>query len=64
MKKYPKTIFVYRDNEGTEDEFFMVCEKIEEAAEVDNSRIVGVYELKQTGTVTATVNITTNIPER
>ena len=61
MKKYPKTIFVYRDNEGTEDEFFMVCEKIEEAAELNKSRIIGLYELKGTGLVKTKVELETNL---
>ncbi len=44
MKKYPKTIFVQRENEKSEDEFLSATEKPDE---VINDGKVAIYELKE-----------------
>ncbi len=44
MKKYPKKIFVQRENEKTEDEFLSATENPEE---VVNDGKVAIYELKE-----------------
>lgn len=49
MKKYPKTIFVQRENENTEDEFLSATEKSDE---VMYDGKVAIYELKEMKTKT------------
>lgn len=44
MKKYPKQIFVQRENENTEDELLSATEKSEE---VVYDAKVAIYELKE-----------------
>ena len=44
MKKYPKVLYVQRENTGTKDEYILACEKFEEL-EVDGE--MAVYELKR-----------------
>lgn len=44
MKKYPKEIFVQRENAGTEDEFLSATEKPEEV--IDDGK-VAIYLLKE-----------------
>ena len=57
MKKYPKQIIVFRNNEGQDDEWFEVSEKLFDAACMDQPRIVGLYELKDTVTLTTEVKV-------
>ena len=55
MKKYPKRIYVHRENEGTTDEFFDVAEDLNHFATIEK-RAVGVYELVKTGRISLIVN--------
>ena len=42
--KYPKTLYVQRENAGTEDEYILACEKFEE---LERDGELAVYELKR-----------------
>jgi hypothetical protein len=45
-KKFPERLYIYRENEGTNDEFLCFSEK-EEDIDIINDKIrVGIYELK------------------
>lgn len=50
--KFPKEIFVTIENEGKEDEFFMVNRGIKGVPKLWPKGKVGVYELKETQEVT------------
>jgi len=47
MKKLPKTMYLFRDNEGTKDEYFASAESLDELSDKGESRIVGEYVLKR-----------------
>lgn len=57
----PKKLFIYRENEGTDDEFFMVGEVLEDCAQKGEVVLVGVYELKEQLEVTLEVKETVHI---
>lgn len=51
LKIFPNTVYVYRYNEGTRDEYLVVSERMEDATEdlaAWETRFVGVYGLKET----------------
>ena len=49
--QFPKKLFVYVENEGTQDEFLMACKTERECANLNETRLVGVYELKEVGKI-------------
>jgi len=54
MKKLPKKVYVHREWDG--DDWYLVAdEKLADAADKDEKRTVGVYELVETLTVTTEV---------
>lgn len=57
MKRYPKQVAVFWQNEGEEDEFLEVWKDIDDLAVVGESRKVALYELKEVVTVTAEVKV-------
>lgn len=57
MKKFPKEIFVHRENQGTKDEFLEVTKTTDELAVVGTSISVGRYVLKETLNVTARTEV-------
>jgi hypothetical protein len=50
----PKTIYVFRQ-EGSGEDWLQPEEELRECASLEESRVVGVYELKETMTVSAEV---------
>lgn len=57
----PKKLFIYRENEGTDDAFFMTNETIEDCAVKGEVVLVGVYELKEQLEVTLEVKETVHV---
>lgn len=57
MKKLPKELYVFRENEGTQDEFLITHETAHDAADLSENRIVGRYVLEETLEVSAMVSI-------
>lgn len=56
MKKFPKTLYITRENEGEgDDEYLQPREKLNEAAELDKKKHVAVYELKEVVVLTTAV---------
>jgi hypothetical protein len=45
-KKFPKLMYVKRENEGTSEEYWHAEENYEEHAENNEEITIGVYELK------------------
>ena len=43
----PKKLFIYRENEGNEDEFLLCENTVEDCAKKGEVVLVGVYELKE-----------------
>ena len=43
--KMPKEVYLYKDHEGTDDEFLLVGKTVEEVAEIGEKRKVGKYVL-------------------
>ena len=58
MEKYPKTIYVTRENQFAEDEFFSVQENLDRVGQFGTTVQVAIYELKE---VRHAVNQTTLI---
>ena len=58
IKKFAKTVYVYRHLEDTIDECLQVCETPEESTLPGEKRLVGVYELKETVIVEVQAKIT------
>lgn len=54
-KQFPKQLFVYIENKGTDDEFLMACNTENECADMNHVQLVGVYELKETRKVAVNV---------
>jgi len=50
MKKYPRRLYVFRENAGTKEEFFLAEEDASELADRDQN-IIGVYELVKTAKI-------------
>lgn len=44
----PKKMYVYLDDDDPDSTFLMACETVDETAAFGESRLVGVYELKET----------------
>jgi len=44
-KSFPKKIYVFREEEGTENEFYYVCESVEELP--NDAKLVAIYTLDQ-----------------
>ncbi len=57
MKPYPNTLYVYRENEGEENEFLQESETLNGTAALDENRVVAVYELKEIVEVTTQVKV-------
>ena len=57
MKKYPKTIYVFRENEGTEGEFFALSETVESLAVIGEETIVAEYSFVRPIAITARVSV-------
>ena len=55
-KKLPKKIFVHREGEG-EDEYLMINEDIQDAADMFSTKLVGTYRLEATSIVTGIAKI-------
>lgn len=43
--QYPKQLFIVKENEGTEDEFFNTSESLDDMEIVNEERAVAVYQL-------------------
>jgi len=56
-KKYPKVLYVFREDEDTPNEFFLCFESAVEIIDVNEDRLIGVYELKNTAKVSAEVKM-------
>lgn len=54
MKKFPKTIYVTRENEGTDDEYLNIQIDGVDDTRFDETTTVAVYELKEVGEVQVT----------
>lgn len=50
MKKFPKTIYVTREDEGTTDEYFNAFQTIEERT-FEETQVTARYELVEVGKV-------------
>ena len=48
MNKLPKIVWIYREEEGTEDEFLSLAEKCDGLVEMKQKRLVGKYKLIET----------------
>jgi len=57
----PKKLFIYRENEGNEDEFLLCENTVEDCAKKGEVVLVGVYELKEQLEVTLEVKETVHI---
>lgn len=56
MKKFPKVLYVTRENEGEgEDEYLQPREVLDDAAELGAERRVAVYELKEVVVLTTEI---------
>jgi hypothetical protein len=54
-KSFPKVVFVVRENEGDENEYLSLRETLQEAAELDEVRHAGRYELVEELSVSTSV---------
>jgi hypothetical protein len=52
--KFPKKILVYKEQDG-DDELLIACKTERECADINQSRLVGVYELVEVGKVLVNV---------
>jgi hypothetical protein len=57
MKKFPKTLFVARELEGTQEEYLAADEDVLAFANLHAPRPVGVYELQETAKLVSRVSI-------
>lgn len=57
-KAFPRVLYVVREEEG-DDEYFVAADTEEYHAKIGERVVVAVYELKHTGTITATVKVET-----
>lgn len=55
IRKLPKKVYVFMENPGMEDEYLVAEESFEACAAKGECRLVGVYELTDTHTVTLEV---------
>ncbi len=55
MKKYPRRIYVFRENDGTEDEFFNSQRDASVFASLDETKNIAIYELVKTAKIKAVV---------
>lgn len=56
MKKFPKTLYITRENEDrSDDEYLQPREALDDAAEIGVERRVAVYELKEVVILTTEV---------
>lgn len=62
MKKLPKTLYVYKENDGTEDEFLSTHEELDTIAVETGKRVrVGVYTLEKQVEVVTETNIVAEV---
>lgn len=54
MKKFPKTVYVTRENPGTEDEYLAINGDEGDVPEVDSNTPVAIYELAETAEIVVT----------
>ena len=45
--KFPKVIYVVKENEGKDDEFFLAEVTVDQIEVINTNRYIGVYEFKQ-----------------
>jgi hypothetical protein len=50
QKQFPPKLFVYRDEDG-DDVYYIANETERECASLGESRLVGIYELKEVGKI-------------
>lgn len=51
-KAFPKSVFVYRGEEGGPNEYMAVTTQLEESTELgETKKLVGIYDLRETITV-------------
>ena len=55
-EKFPKKLYVYREQDG-KDTYLLCYETPRECADLQEDRLVGIYELTGTGTVTVGVDV-------
>lgn len=54
MKKFPKTVYVTRENAGTDDEYLGINGDDGDIPEVDSTTPVAIYELVETAEIVVT----------
>lgn len=55
-EKFPQKLYVYRDVDG-EDTYLLCYETPRECADLQEDRLVGIYELTGTGTIAVSVDV-------
>ncbi len=55
-KRFPDTIFVYKELDGDE-EYFVTSDELSSLANLDEDRIVGIYTLKEIKTLQTEVKL-------
>ena len=61
MRKFPITLFVFREEEGTANEYLVYYTTIEDVAVRGKERLVGIYKLAGTGLVRTKIELETNL---
>jgi hypothetical protein len=62
-KEYPKMLYVYHENPGTEDEWYEAKESPHDLADLkEPRRLVGIYELKDMAEIVAEVHLSPGEP--
>ena len=54
QEAFPKKLFVYREQDGS-DSYLLCFESERECADINEERLVGVYELKEVGNLSVEV---------
>ncbi len=57
QKSFPEKLYITRENEGEEEEFFNPHETVDETAEIGKEVSVAVYELVSISTVRTNVEV-------
>ncbi len=55
-EKFPKKLYVYKEKDG-EDTYLLCYETPRECADLQEDRLVGIYELVATGKVAVSVDV-------